>query len=155
MLGRIEAKIREAKEALRQIRYPTENISAKEFYDYMTGETYSGDTTTLQDILGNEFLMVHELVEMSELKKMGKQINKRTLIETPKTLIYTAHFEALEQELNYALVKRDTFYVKIRLKQHKESVLDDDPNLPEKLKPRAEKILKKYRKLVAEHTHQQ
>jgi hypothetical protein len=58
----------------------------------------------------------------------------------------------MEQELNYAPLKKDIFYAKIRLRQHKESVLDDDPNLPEELRPKAEEILEKYNKFVAELT---
>ncbi|MFP3985897.1 MAG: hypothetical protein ACLFU9_08065 [Candidatus Bathyarchaeia archaeon] len=154
MLEEIAAKIRETQQAFKRLNYSWAKISAKEFYDYMTGEIFSEDTTTLQDVLGNEFLMVHELAEMSELKKTGRKINEHTLAETPKKHVYTAHFSALEQELNYALLKKDTFYAKIRLTQHKESVLDTDPNLPEELRPRAERILEKYRKLIEEATTQ-
>jgi hypothetical protein len=137
---------------LKQLYYQSEHVSAKEFYDYMTGEIYTEDRTILHDVLGNEFLIIYELVEMSELKKMGREINKRAIMEAPKTMIYTAHFTAMEQELNYAPLKKDTFYAKIRLRQHKESVLDDDPNLPEELRPKAEEILEKYNKFVAELT---
>lgn len=40
------------------------------------------------------------------------------------------------------------FWVKIRLRQHKESVLDNDPNLPEEMRPRAETIFEKFRKVI-------
>jgi len=102
----------------------------------------------LQDVLGNEFLMVHELSEMSELKKMGRIIDKRVIVDSPKTVIYETHFKAMELELEYALFKKDYFWVKVRLKQHRESVLEDDPNLPEMLRPRGEEILKKFSALV-------
>jgi hypothetical protein len=149
MFAEIEAKTRKAEEALKRIRYSQEQISAEEFHDYMTGETFSGDTTTISDVLGNEFLMVHELVEMSELKKMGIEIHKRTLMESPKPAIYTAHFTAMEQELNYALFRRDFSWIKTRLQQHKTSVLENDQHLPEGLRPRAEEILAKFNKLIA------
>jgi len=55
---------------------------------------------------------------------------------------------AMETELKYALYQGDTFWAKVRLRQHKESVIDDDPNLPEELRPRAEEIYEKYRKLT-------
>jgi len=152
MFAQIEAKIRKAQKTFKQLHYSLEKISIREFYDCVTGEIFSEDKTTIQDVLGNEFLIIHELVEMSELKKMGIEINKRTIMEAPKAMIYTVHFTAMEQELNYALLKKDTFYAKIRLWQHKESVLDDDPNLPEELRPKAEEILEKYNKLVAELT---
>ena len=131
MLSEVEGKIEATGKALQFIGYTVGEVSAQEFCDYMTGEIFSEDTTTLDDVLGNEYLMVHELVEINELKKMGRTINKRVIVDSPKTVIYDAHFTAMETELDYALHKKDYFWVKIRLRHHKESVLDDDPNLPE------------------------
>ena len=148
MLSEIETKIEATKKALRSISYVVKEVSAQEFYDYMTGEIFSEDPTTLDDVLGNEYLMVHELVEINELKKMGRTIDKRVIVDSPKTVIYDAHLTAMETELNYALYKRDYFWVKIRLRQHKESVLDDDPNLPEEMRPRAEKLFEEFRKVI-------
>jgi hypothetical protein len=149
MLVEIETKIRKAEEALKEIHYSQEQISAREFRDYMTGEAFSGDTTTVSDVLGSEFLMVHELVEMSELRKMGIEINKRTLMKSPKPKIYAAHFTAMEQEFNYALFKKNISWIKTRLQQHKTSVLENDPHLPEELRPKAEEILAKFSELTA------
>jgi hypothetical protein len=144
----ISAKIRKTKRAVEQIGYVVEDVSAKEFYDYMTGEIFSEDPTTLKDVLGNEFLMVHELSEISELKKMGRIIDKRVTVDSPKTVMYKAHFKAMELELEYALFKKDYYWAKFRLKQHKESVLEDDPNLPESLRPRGEEIFHRFNSLV-------
>jgi hypothetical protein len=148
MLSDIENKIKAARKALRSIGYVAKEVSAQEFYDYMTGEIFSEDTTTLDDVLGSEYLMVHELVEISELKKMGRTIDRRVIVESPKTVIYEAHLTAMECELGYALHKRDRFWVKIRLRHHKESVLNDDPNLPREMRPRAEAIFEQFRKAV-------
>jgi len=52
--SRIRVKIREATRTLEQLGYAVVNISAKEFYDYMTGETPTGDKTTLDDVLNGE-----------------------------------------------------------------------------------------------------
>ncbi len=154
MSSEIDAKIRKARDALREFGYFPVDVSAREFYDYMTGEIFSEDPTTLQDVLNNEYIMIHELTEISELKKIGRKIDKRVIMETPKISVYTAHFYAMEAELKYALYKRDTFWAKIRLRQHKESVLDDDPNLPGELRPRAEEIYEKYRRLAKETSEQ-
>jgi len=54
----------------------------------------------------------------------------------------------MQIELHYALHKRDSFWVKIRLKQHKESLLENDPYLPEEMSSRAEKLLEKFRKVM-------
>jgi hypothetical protein len=147
-LEEIGARIRKTRKALKKIGYTPKDVSAKEFYNYMNGEIFSEDTTTLKDVLGNEFLMVHELSEMSELKKMGRAIGTRVIVDSPKTVIYEAHLRAMELELEYAMFKKDYFMAKVRLKQHKDSVLNDDPNLPERLRPRAEEIFRKFKSLL-------
>lgn len=153
-LNEIDSRIDKAKEALKEFGFCPVDVSAKEFHDYMTGEIFSDDPTTLQDVLNNEYIMIHELVEISELKKIGRKIDKHVIMETPKIPFYTAHLNAMETELKYALYKRDTYWAKIRLRQHKESVVDDDPNLPEELRPRAEEIYEKYRRLAKEASDQ-
>jgi hypothetical protein len=150
MSSEIDAKIMKAREELKKLGYETLDVSAEEFYDYMTGPIFSDDPTTLRDVLGNEYIMIHELVEIIELKKIGSRIDKNVIMETPKVPYYTAHFNAMETELKYALHKRDTLWAKIRLRQHKESVLEDDPNLPEELRPRAKEIYEKYHRLAKE-----
>ena len=98
--------------------------------------------------------MIHELVEINEVKKTGKTIDKRVIMDSPKTIIYEAHLTAIETELEYALRKGDTYWMKIRLRQHKENVLDDDPNLPEELRPRAERVYRKYAELAKQKSQQ-
>jgi len=115
----------------------------------MTGEILSDDVTTLRDVLGNEYLMVHELVEISELKKMGREIDKRVIIDSPKEIRYKAHFFAQEFEMNYAMAKKDYFWVKIRLRDHKK-VLDTDPDLPLELRRTAQNIYNKFLKVEKE-----
>jgi hypothetical protein len=154
MSHEVDVRIRHAREALEQFGYGSVDVSAKEFYDYMTGEIFSDDSTTLRDVLGNEYVMVHELVEIGELKKIGRKIDKHVIMEIPKIPFYIAHLNAMDTELRYALYKGDTYWAKIRLKQHKESVLDDDPNLPEELRPRAEEIYEKYRRLAKQASEQ-
>jgi len=51
----------------------------------------------------------------------------------------------MKLELEYALRKKDYFWVKIRLRQHKESVLNDDPNLPQQMRPRGETFYIKFK----------
>jgi len=154
MPNEIDARIKKAKKALKQFGYDPVDVSAEEFYDYVTGEIFSDDPTTLWDVLGNEYIMIHELVEIGGLKKIGRKIDKSVIVETPKIPFYTAHFDAMETELKYALYKNDTYWAKFRLRQHKESVLDYDPNLPEELRPRAEDIYEKYRKLAKQMAEQ-
>lgn len=149
MLDEIYAKIQTTVKIVEDLGYEAKEVSAQEFYDWMTGEIFSEDITTLRDVLGSEYLMVHELVEISELKKMGLKIHKRVIVESPKEVIYKAHFFAQEFEMDYALRKKDYFYVKLRLRAHK-NVLYDDSNLPDNLIPIAQKIYDKFLQIEKE-----
>jgi len=146
----IQKKIKDAMRTINNLGYEAEHVSAREFYDWMTGEIFSEDTTTLHDVLGNEYLLVHELVEISEVKKMRRKITKRVIVESPKEVIYKAHFFAQDFEMNYALIKKDYSWVKERLEHHK-MVLYDDPNLPNELKPTAQAIYEKYLQIEKIH----
>ena len=97
-------RIRAVAEALRELGYTVEEPSEEEFSEYMSGETPTGDRTTLEDVLANDFLMVHEVVELSELKKMGVQVGRDTVVEHYPE-VYRAHLVALKYELTYALRK--------------------------------------------------
>ncbi|MBX5326214.1 MAG: hypothetical protein ACQXXH_04065 [Candidatus Bathyarchaeia archaeon] len=147
MLAEVGERIKETKKTLRQFGYSLREVSAKEFCDYMTGEIFSKNTTTLRDVLDSEYLMVHELIEISELKKMGRTIDKHVIVNSPKTVIYTAHFNAMEKELDYALLRKDYSWIKTRLKHHN-LVMTDDPNLPEEMMPRAKVLMEKFRKAL-------
>lgn len=149
MLDEIRGKIETTMKIVKDSGYEEQDVSAMEFYDWMTGEIFSEDITTLRDVLGNEYLVIHELVEISELKKMGRKIHKRVIIESPKEVIYKAHFFAQEFEMDYALKKKDYFWVKIRLRDHKK-VLFDDPNLPDELRPVAQSIYDKFLQIEKE-----
>lgn len=62
------------------------------------------------------------------------------IVDSPKPLIYDAHFTALEKELELALRRGDRAWVKSRLEQH-ELMLREDPHLPSEIKPRARAVI--------------
>jgi len=153
MLSKINARIKEATTILKQLGYKSEDISPKEFYDYMTGETPTGDVITLNDVLNNEFLMVHEVVEISELKKKGIPIDKQTvMVFYPE--VYEAHFTAMDYELTYALNQRNYEWFNRRFVSPEDfSSQLDDPYLPQefnylrqKLAPQCKSIVEKFSK---------
>jgi len=143
MLAEIEGRVEAAKRILESLNYHLGKVSAQELIDYMSTETFTGDTTTLNDILGNEYLLIHELVEISEWKRRGMKIYKGLLIDAPRTLVYTIHYTALEKELEYALQKGDRKWVEMRVKNSLE-----DPYIPEELKPYAKNILERFIKAI-------
>lgn len=150
MFSRMEAKIREATRTLELLGYAAERISSREFSDYMTGETPTGDTITLEDVLKSEFFMLHEVAEICELKKMNVPIDKNTVMKLyPK--VYEAHLTALDLELTYALDKKDFERFKRRFSDFSSQL--DDPYLPpefshlkEELAPRHKAMIKKFSK---------
>ena len=139
----IEYRLGQVYELLDELEYQLNKCTSREFYDYMTGETYTGDKVTLLDVIGNEYLLLHEAYEISELKKLGVEIGVNTLMEAPKEKIYEAHLNAMEFELNYALLLEDYYWLKHRLGYH-EKVVNDDPWMPDGHKPRAQEILENY-----------
>ena len=154
MLPEISEKIKGTMKVLKELNYEAEEVSAREFYDFMTGEIFSEDKTTLRDVLDSDYLMIHELVEISELKKTGRRINRRVVVDSPRTVIYEAHLFAMEFEMDYALMRGDLAWLKERMGHHR-GVLFDDPNLPEAMRPRARAIYEKFRKYEDPHTNLQ
>lgn len=144
---KVTERLNETLQRLAEQGFTLNPSTPREFYDYLTGETFSGDKTTLDDILNNDFLMIHEAVEISELKRLEATINTVTLMETPKRYVYEAHLNAIEFELMYALIYEDYHWIKHRLGHHGK-VLEDDPWMPDELRPKAEEIYSWFKKLA-------
>ena len=100
----IEYRLGQVYELLEELEYQLNKCTPRELYDYMTGETFTGDKITLLDVIGNEYLLLHEAYEISELKRLGVEIGMKTLMEASKEKIYEAHLNAMEFELDYALL---------------------------------------------------
>lgn len=141
---RIAGTLQETNNALIEFGYTPTKVSVQEFYDYMTGEIFSEDQTTIYDVLDCLHLMIHEVVEINELKKQGKKIDKRVIMDSPRELIYIVHFTAMEFELDYLKNQGETEILNKRLHAHYK-VLTTDPNLPDSMKPKAYEIWEKHR----------
>ncbi len=107
----------------------------------MTGKTVSGDRITLEEVLRSEFLMVHEVVEISELKKKGVVIDDMTVVNCHSKTIYEAHLTATEYEIKHAFNKGDLAYVKLRIIHVREWL--DDENLLKELIQKLKSIIEK------------
>jgi hypothetical protein len=142
--SRINLKIAEIERKLRTLGFESENISAEEFYKYISGETPTGDIVTLDEILISEYLMLHEIVEISELKKMNVIIDKQTITKHyPK--VYEAHLTAMDYELTYALNNGDYGWIKHRLASNPLLPADGYNHLRGKLADKYEMIMKKFK----------
>ncbi len=86
----------------------------------MTSEAISGDRITLKEVLRSDFLMLHEVIEISELKKKGIPINEMTIVSRHLKTTYEAHIVAVEYEIKHTLNKEDLAYVRLRLAHMRE-----------------------------------
>jgi len=64
---------------------------------------------------------------------MGRKIDERVAIDSPRNMIYRAHFSTQEFGTNHAW-KEDYSWVKLRLRAHKKAPCDD-PNVTEEPRP--------------------
>lgn len=139
----IEYRLAQVFEVLRELEVAHNKCTAKQLYDYLTGETFSGEKNILREVIGNEYLLIHEALEISELIEQGVEIDNRTLMEAPKEKIYEAHLNAMSLKLEYALLLEDYYWLKLRLRHH-EKVVKEDSWLPDSHKEKAREILDHY-----------
>jgi len=146
MFNEISLRLRRAIEIAKSLGYDCEDVSSREFYSYMTGETVSGDRITLEEVLRSDFLTLHEVIEISELKKKGIPINEVTTVNCPLKTTYEAHMTAVEYEIKYALKREDLAYVKLRLAHMREWL--EDENIPKELTPKLKLMVEKLSNLL-------
>jgi len=108
-------KIKYLLEMLRvKFNYTCDGVSYNELCSYLTGETPTSDIIDFESVIGNEYYFIHEIIEICELKKRGIAINEETVTKYYPE-VYEAHIEALDKELNYALIKNDLEWIKDRV----------------------------------------
>jgi hypothetical protein len=145
MLEKLKPKINEARKKVEEIGYRIEGFSDVEFYNYMTGETPSADIYTLESVLENEYLTLHEVVEISELKKKHIPIDKLTLVNFHST-VCAAHLTAIDFELALAFNRKNYDWIKLRLKQARDWC--EEEYLPQELVPRYESLIQRFSSLL-------
>ncbi len=55
-------------------------MQCRELVEYMQGLTYEEDEIGLDEVLGNDLLLLHETVEICMLKQLGYKIDGGTVI---------------------------------------------------------------------------
>ena len=140
-INAIQQAIKQAEELIGGKVEHYNKISANELVDYFEDDAPSGDITTIEDILGNKWLLIHELIELSELKGLDLKISSKLLVTHAKEVDY-AHITATEYELKFAQENKDEKWIKSRLIDINSWSNDDD--MPQDLKSRCRKLLKIY-----------
>ena len=140
----IEFRLNQTHELLEEFDYELNKCNAEEFYAFLSGDKISNERVTLRDIIGNEYLMVHVVVEISELKRMELEITNKTVSGTDKEKLYEAHLKAADYEMGYAMLIEDYYWMKHRL-AYLVRLIKEDKNLPESLKPAAMAIYENFK----------
>ena len=133
----VQEKLAEAERLLELVDY--KNLtSADDILLYYSADTFYEDLS-LEQVLQNIFLVVHELVEISEIKKMNLQLTKDVILKNPSK-IYKAHLIAAEKEFKIAFLLGNIEHLK-RRRNDVENWLSD-PYLPSDLVKKAKQLLK-------------
>ncbi len=123
-------------------RYGMDNcVSADEVLTYLKAPTYENDLFDISSILNNEYLVLHELLEVCCLKRKGIEINDRTILDTRED-VYFCQLEAMEGEMEYALRMGDEAWVENRVRDLRSYLAD--PYLPEGLRKRVLELIKRF-----------
>lgn len=88
------------------------SVSLGDLKDYFEADTPYPDSS-LDEVLSNRFLVVHELVEIDEVKRMGLQITKDVIVKHLNE-VDDAHLKATRIELMLAAEQRDIEHLKSR-----------------------------------------
>lgn len=140
----IEFRLNQTFELLDEFEYEVNKCTPEEFYAFLSGDKISNERVTLRDIVGNEYMMVHVVVEISELKLRGLEIGNKTVSDTDKEKLYESHLKAADYEMGYAMLIEDYYWMKHRL-EYLVNMIENDMNLPESLKPVANTIYENFK----------
>ncbi len=133
----VQEKLAEAEHLLELVDY--KNLtSVDDILLYYSADTFYEDLS-LEQVLKNIFLVVHELVEISEIKKMNLQLTKNVILKNPSK-IYKAHLIATEKELKIAFLVDNIEHIKRRRKDVEDWL--SDPYLPGSLVEKVKQLLK-------------
>ena len=112
---RVQKAIIENNHLIKEAGFSSTSVSAEELMEYFSGSTPYGDTTTLAEVIQNRWLLIHEVVELSNLKSMGFIISRK-LIWTNIQEVLKSHVAATEVEIRMALKHKDLDWIQRRAK---------------------------------------
>ena len=135
----IEFRLNQVIELLNEFEYELNACTSRELYDYLTGKNFKDTKITFRDRLGNEYLLLHSIIEIGELKGAGVEINTKTIMDTSKEVLYGAHLKAMDYELGYCLILEDFYWLKHRLDYLGQDIKMDE-HMPEENKAKATEI---------------
>jgi len=140
-INKIQLLIDKIELQLKQFRIPHVKVSVEDLLEYFSYDAPTGDTTTLKDVLENKWLLLHELIEISELKKKNLPLSIELFYDHFDELL-DAHITATEYEFYLAKQFNDIDWLKKRLPLL--TMWLDDSELPRRIQKRCLELRKKY-----------
>jgi len=139
----VAKKVEKAKETLKEHGY-TCNVLAEDFIKWFKTDTIVDDIE-LDEVLKEPFLVIHELVEIGEVKRMGLKITKDAIIKNPEK-IERAHLKAAKIEFEIAEKLGDYNHLEKRLKHIK--AWCNDPTVPSEYRERYRELYNKTEQII-------
>ena len=121
--------------------FPDAQVSWDDLLLYLSAYKYEDDKYGIDDIFGNDYLLLHEIYEISCLKRGGLRIDRNVIIKNRET-VYHCHLRAMDFEIDKACEEGKKEHVRRRIKDLKSYLTD--PHLPENLRNEVKKIIEKY-----------
>jgi len=101
-MNKYEEALQRGLEFLKELGVRECGVNARELATYILAPIYENEVLSIDDMLSNDYLVVHEIIEILALKSMGYSITSNIVIEAyPGT--YKAHLKALRFELQLAI----------------------------------------------------
>ena len=126
---------------LKQFQIPHVKVTAEDLLEYFSYDAPTGDTTTLRDVLENKWLLLHEIIEIGELKKMDLPLSIDLFYNHFDELL-DAHMTATEYEFYLAKKLNNIDWLKKRLPLL--TAWLHDTELPNRIQRRCLELRKKY-----------
>jgi hypothetical protein len=139
----VTKKVEKAKETLKEHGY-TCKVLAEELIRWFETDTIVDDIG-LDEVLKEPFLVIHELVEIGEVNRMGLKITKDVIIKNPEK-IERAHLKAAEVEFEIAEKLGDYNHLEKRLKHVK--AWCNDPTVPPEYKEKYRELYNKTERII-------
>jgi hypothetical protein len=90
------------------------DVSAADLERWFRADTQYPDIR-IEDVIRNPLLVVHEIVEIEEVKKMGLDIGKKDVIISNLELVDRAHLKAAQIEIEIAYATKNRAHLAERI----------------------------------------
>jgi hypothetical protein len=125
------------------------DATAEQLWDWFGADLPVADTEELGDIIVNPLLVIHELVEIDEMLKMGYAITKDVIVRNPDE-VDKAHLAAARVELKVAKAIGATDHIRGLLAAIERWCVDE--TVPEARRGEYRRLLKEAAETLAELT---